>query len=95
MKNIKGRCFDMYMEILKEKEIIFKSDKKEDLLENLMYYLFESLAHKNYKFKMTRNYNDLQVIKFTNNNDDDYKLTIIFYNVPTKLFCLDVYKIFN
>ena len=84
----------MYMEILRDKEIIFKSDKKEDLLENLMYYLFESVAHKNYKFKMTRNFNDLQEIKFTNNNDD-YKITIIFYNVPTKLFCLDVDKIFN
>lgn len=84
----------MYMEILKEKEVIFKSDKKEDLLENLMYYLFESIAHKNYRFNMTKNYNDLQEIKFTSNNDD-WKTTIIFYNVPTKLFCLDVDKIFN
>ena len=84
----------MYMEILKDKEIIFKSDKKEDLLENLMYYLFESVAHKNYKFKMTRNFNDLQEIKFTNNNDD-YERVVIFYNVPTKLFSLDVNKIFN
>lgn len=84
----------MYMEILKEKEIIFKSDKKEDLLENLMYYLFESLTNKSYKFKMTRNFNDLQEIKFINNNDD-YKMTIVFYNVPTRLFCLDVDKIFN
>ena len=29
----------MYMEILKDKEIIFKSDKKEDLLENLVYFV--------------------------------------------------------
>ena len=84
----------MYMEILRDKEIIFKSDKKEDLLENLMYYLFESVAHKNYRFKMTRNFNDLQVVKFYKKYDD-YERVVIFYNVPTKLFNLDVNKIFN
>lgn len=80
----------MYMEIKDNKKVIFKSDKKEDVINNLMFYTFE-LARKNktYRLKYNYNYSDLQTITIIEKYDELNKREIVFYNIPTKLGFLD------
>jgi len=83
----------MYMEIRDSKnEIVFKSDLKSDIINNLMFYLFE-IARKNKAYKLEYKYNwtNLQTITIVAKSNEIYsgKKEIIFYNIPTRLSCLD------
>lgn len=72
-------------------------DEKQNILQLTAFLYRKTLLKSNISIRYTYNYNDLQTIKiinkYTNFDNTITKTEYIFYNIPTKMGFLDVYKL--